>query len=77
MKQVIMGKRWIGKVPEICDVCKRDLNWVGNKQWFVDGATSGGPWAFMCPRCFEHYGVGLGTGKGQKYDVNTMVKLEG
>lgn len=31
-----------------------------------DGKTQGGPWAYMCEECFDHYGVGLGTGRGQR-----------
>jgi hypothetical protein len=26
----------------------------------------------MCPRCYPIYGVGLGTGKGQKYRRTVM-----
>lgn len=31
-----------------------------------DGATIMGPWAYMCGECFHGYGVGLGTGRGQR-----------
>lgn len=31
-----------------------------------DGKTAHGPWANMCEECFNQYGTGLGTGKGQK-----------
>lgn len=31
----------------------------------VDGKTVDGPWAYMCPRCFLKFGVGLGLGRGQ------------
>lgn len=31
-----------------------------------DGRTDIGQWAFMCQHHFDQYGVGLGTGKGQK-----------
>lgn len=31
-----------------------------------DGATKFGPWANMCEIDFQAYGVGLGTGKGQR-----------
>ena len=65
-------KRWLGSEPKWCDLCKELLDWVANKQWFVDGATK------MCPRCFEMYGQGLGLGKGQKYSVvKPYYKLEG
>ena len=31
-----------------------------------DGRTISGPWAYMCEECFVRFGVGLGTGKGQR-----------
>lgn len=30
-----------------------------------DGKTRRGPWAYMCEECFQVWGVGLGTGRGQ------------
>ena len=68
--------KWQGN-EGICDICRDALDRFVNKMWFVDGRTTSGRWAMMCPECFEHYGVGLGTGKGQKYDFNTMEKIEG
>lgn len=32
----------------------------------VDGKTRSGPWANMCEDCFDRFGVGLGTGRGQR-----------
>jgi len=66
-------KRWLSKADN-CDICHEPLNWCLNKQWFIDGRTEYGPWALMCPRCFEKNGVGLGIGKGQKYDVVSKEK---
>jgi hypothetical protein len=34
---------------------------------FIDGATLAGPWAIMSPASYSAHGVGLGTGRGQKY----------
>ena len=68
--------KWLSKA-ENCDICKDALDRFINKMWFVDGKTTSGPWALMCPECFEHYGVGLGSGKGQKYDFATKVKIDG
>jgi hypothetical protein len=31
-----------------------------------DGATRLGPWAYMCDDAFRKYGVGVGTGRGQR-----------
>ena len=64
--------KWIGKVGE-CNICQGSIS-----DWFVDGKTNiTGQWALMCPSCFEKYGVGLGTGRGQKYDYETREKVEG
>ena len=32
----------------------------------VDGKTRDGPWAYMCDECHDRFGVGLGTGRGQR-----------
>lgn len=55
-----------------CDLCKRP---VGAS--YVDGRTRSGYWADMCLPCHRVQGVGLGLGKGQRYDTATRVKLEG
>ena len=71
--------KWLGKA-DTCDICKVQLKQLQARirQWFVDGRVVGGSaWALMCPTCFDTYGVGLGTGKGQKYDFETKEKIEG
>lgn len=46
-----------------CDLCQAR----GRKQKAsYDGKTQMGPWAYMCGADFKRYGVGLGTGKGQR-----------
>lgn len=71
-----MTTHWIGDVPEKCDLC-RGLMRSHGEHW-VDGKVRGfGPWANMCERCFEECGVGLGTGIGQKYNLETKEKVEG
>lgn len=40
---------------------------IGKHGEFVDGRTQMGPWANMCMTCHRRHGVGLGTGKGQRY----------
>jgi len=69
-------RHWLGD-QTTCDLCHKPLNWIANKPWFVDGRTGIGPWALMCPKCFEHHGCGLGVGFGQKYSCLTKEKLEG
>lgn len=65
---------WIGEVPMYDDF---DLP-IGKT--FIDGRTKSGPWAIMQPKSFAKYGVGLGTGKGQKYEKQPdgkWLKIEG
>ena len=62
--------KWNGSRP-LCDLCN-ELH-----EWFVDGKTLVGLWAIMCPLHFDTYGIGLGLGKGQKYDTATLEKIEG
>lgn len=52
------------RIPD-CDICTYDKNKPGIAA-VVDGRTKLGPWANMCEADFETYGVGLGTGKGQR-----------
>ena len=52
-----------GAVPNTCDLCHRSINTV-----FIDGATTYGPWANMCPHCYGIFGKGLGMGYGQQYE---------
>src|SRR5688500_4893275 len=35
----------------------------------IDGKTEQGPWALMTPESFVEYGVGLGVGYGQLYEL--------
>jgi hypothetical protein len=64
-------KQWNGTPPKSCDVCGRTL-----KQQFVDGKTKMGPWAIMDPVCHKEYGVGLGPGRGQRYDLQTLKQIQ-
>ena len=67
-------KKWMGPRPAQCDVCSTDLE---EQEYWVDGVTMMGPWGNMCPACHRSHGRGLGTGKGQKYDCQTLEKLDG
>ena len=65
-------KIWMGSTK--CDICGEELT-----KTLIDGRTSNGSWAVMCPKCHKIHGVGLGTGKGQKYVRDTegdFVKVE-
>jgi hypothetical protein len=37
------------------------------KDQFIDGATRHGPWGIMSPYSHRVHGIGLGTGRGQRY----------
>lgn len=55
------------KVYPSCNMC----DGRGNARY--DGKTILGTWAYMCPPCFKRYGMGLGTGKGQKIRIGENV----
>lgn len=67
-----MKKKWLGPRPTSCELCTLPL-----EKEFIDGATRFGPWAIMDPKCHKKHGRGLGLGFGQRYDLNTLEKLEG
>jgi len=69
-----MGK-WLSE-HELCDICDGPLK-PHIVEFFVDGKTIAGPWALMCPTCFEKCGMGIGPGLGQKYDPTTLQCIEG
>lgn len=53
-----LTKATVTEIP-ICQLCKEHPA-------EYDGKTSFGPWAYMCKECFDHVGIGLGMGKGQR-----------
>lgn len=57
-----------------CDICDTRCHSI-----FYDAKMKQGPWANMCSFCFQFLGVGLGTGRGQKYvsQGNDWIKVEG
>lgn len=58
------NKFWAGNPPKICDLCAAPL-----LARFIDGKTQRGPWGNMCFLCYVEHGCGLGTGRGQQYDL--------
>lgn len=65
-------KIWMGSTK--CDICGEEIS-----KTLIDGNTIHGSWAVMCPKCHKIHGVGLGTGKGQKYvrdGEGNFVKVE-
>lgn len=65
-------KMWMGSTPSHCDLCRQPL-----AQQFVDGKTQFGPWAIMCAICHRDQAIGLGLGRGQRYDLKTLEKIDG
>lgn len=63
MEAVKKPKYWLGEPPDKCDIGSEPITTE-----FVDGATTYGPWGFMCLKCHKSFGKGLGTGRGQKYE---------
>lgn len=41
-----------------------------------DGKTTEGPWANMCDYHFEKYGIGLGTGRGQRLIIKRYAAVQ-
>lgn len=64
--------KWLSPPPSTCDLCKHPL-----AHTFIDGKTTWGPWAIMCPKCHGTFGCGFGTGQGQEYDLQTLEKTRG
>lgn len=65
--------KWLGETK--CNLCHEPA-----LTELVDGKTTMGPWAVMCPGCFLAYGVGIGIGRGQHYrrnQQNELVKFAG
>jgi hypothetical protein len=58
-------KYWAGSITN-CDICDSAIPKLTGSI-FYDAATIHGPWAIMCPTCFEKNGQGVGTGVGQQY----------
>jgi hypothetical protein len=75
MEEKMAEKKWLGSAPIYdFDIYDKPCNM---EPWFVDGRIKSGQLALMCPTHFQVFGVKLGLGKGQKYDLKTLIKLEG
>lgn len=64
----------MAQAPKTCDCCNGNLYAYPH---FYDAAIPGRSWGWFCEKCFEMLGCSLGTGKGQKYDSETKVKVDG
>lgn len=53
---------WSGPL-KACGICGDEFGSV-----MYDARTKQGPWGNLCEGCFNAYGVGVGIGRGQKYE---------
>lgn len=64
--------QWTGTITH-CQLCEKPLDGV-----MIDGAMRLGgshtSWANVCEPCHKLLGVGIGTGKGQRYEWNSEEK---
>lgn len=58
----------VSELPE-CDFCR---TFGQTRLAAVDGKTNRGPWANMCDKHFKLYGLGLGTGLGQRLTLRSQ-----
>ncbi len=68
----VVTRTWMGGVPTECQLCHVPLTTT-----FIDGKTRFGPWAIMCPACHRDQAFGLGVGRGQAYQLDTLQKIGG
>lgn len=61
-----------------CDLCKyvEALAPLPHKAVY-DGKTVHGPWGNMCEAAFQKWGIGLGTGRGQRLVLREATTTEG
>ena len=56
-----------------CDICgKRFGQGEDASPVMYDANLKGGPWGNVCEADFKLYGKGLGTGLGQRYELQTL-----
>ena len=70
-------RRWMGMKPIACQLCNRRFNATEDAHFYDFKNTIDGKWGLGCDPCFKRYGIGLGTGKGQKYNFATLKKEDG
>lgn len=60
---------WLSPLDR-CDCCGKRFGASASATMY-DAATITGPWANLCQPCFNRLGKGLGTGLGQRYELQT------
>ncbi len=51
--------------------CETERHRLGKHPALFRGRTRRGEWLYMCDRCFESMGVGLGVDRGHMLEVRT------
>jgi len=59
------AKYWLGKPPVACDVCG---SYIETK--FFDARVVNS-WGNVCEPCFKAHSCQLGTGRGQRYELDS------
>lgn len=66
---------WTGELEDSCQLCNKPFGYT-----MYDSVTPSGLWGNICDRCFGRYGGRIGTGFGQKYELQDdkrWLKVEG
>jgi hypothetical protein len=75
MAQTKRKVMWLSPRPTQCNACEGSF--LKHTVAFVDGWIPGVGWGVYHISCFKtHKGV-LGTGRGQKYNMKTLEKIDG
>lgn len=74
-------KKWLSDLPDVCEFCQEPWDndvFYDAAIWVTPmGDTERRIWGLCCHTCFTSNGGRLGSGNGQKYDLQTRVKLDG
>ena len=66
-----MKEAIVSSLPN-CDICKLNNK---NTQANYDAKTNFGQWGYLCEDHFIEYGIGLGTGKGQRLVKEELITI--
>lgn len=59
-----MAVKWLGEVPQGCQLCSGPFNKV-----MYDSRTRDGRWGLLCKSCWQDQNGQVGTGFAQKYEL--------
>ncbi len=64
MKEALQRSEYYNYADLQCDFCSKKAI---SEEYLIDGKTTQGPWAWMCPKCFKTNGTQIKWGSGQLY----------